>query len=37
MPYIKVNGKTIKYATFEDRVKPLWKEKMRKQDLEQEE
>ncbi len=31
MPYIKVNGKVIPYDKYEDEIKPLLKEKMRKE------
>jgi len=31
MGYIKVNGKLYTYAEYEDEIKPLWKEKMRKE------
>jgi hypothetical protein len=31
MAVIKVNGKIINYADYEDKIKPLWKEKMRKE------
>ena len=33
MPFIKVDGKLYPYGYYEDVVKPLWKEKMRKNDL----
>jgi len=33
MPFIRVNGMVIDYAVFEDRVKPLWKEQMKKEHL----
>jgi hypothetical protein len=31
MAVIKVDGKIIDYSEYEDRVKPSWKEKMRKE------
>ena len=31
MGYIKVNGKLYDYAEYEDKIKPLLKEKMRKE------
>jgi len=31
MAVIKVNGKVIPYHVYEDIIKPLWKEKMRKE------
>jgi len=31
MPYIKVDGKLYDYADYEDNIKPVWKEKMRKE------
>jgi len=31
MPFIKVGGVVLDYAVFEDEVKPLWKEQMRKE------
>jgi hypothetical protein len=32
MGFIKVNGKLYTYAEYEDEIKPLLKEKMRKED-----
>lgn len=31
MAFIKVDGKVYDYAEFEDKIKPLWKENMRKE------
>jgi len=33
MPFIRVDGVVVDYAVFEDRVKPLWKELMKKEDV----
>jgi len=32
MPWIKINGKLYDYAEYEDKIKPLLKEKMRKEE-----
>jgi len=31
MAFIKINGKLYSYAEYEDKIKPLLKEKMRKE------
>jgi len=31
MGFIKVDGKLYDYAEWEEKIKPLWKEKMRKE------
>lgn len=31
MGFIKIDGKVYSYAEYEDKIKPKWKEKMRKE------